>query len=213
MRVDAGRPPAAVLLGLSALDVRRPEVDRPPAPGGVARADHVPEHALTSSACRRRCPRSRGRRGSGEHVVRAARPVAATGSGIVAAPSRTSPMGPSASCRSANSGSASTTSAGTFYAIANRCPHEGGPLCEGRQGGRTVVDDDAPGRATLVRRGRVGLLPLAPVGHRTRNRDDGGQAGVERPHLPRRGSRRQRDRSVVKRKARRPPESAPRRHH
>ena len=42
---------------------------------------------------------------------------------------------------------------GTFYAIANHCPHEGGPLCEGRQGGRTIVDENAVGGASLVREG------------------------------------------------------------
>ncbi|MED5813347.1 Rieske 2Fe-2S domain-containing protein [Mycolicibacterium sp. 050232] len=40
---------------------------------------------------------------------------------------------------------------GTFYAIANYCPHEGGPLCSGRARGRTVVDDDVPGDAVMVR--------------------------------------------------------------
>lgn len=48
---------------------------------------------------------------------------------------------------------------GAFYAIANRCPHEGGPLCEGRQGGRTVVDEDAAGGATLVREGEWVYCP------------------------------------------------------
>jgi nitrite reductase/ring-hydroxylating ferredoxin subunit len=42
---------------------------------------------------------------------------------------------------------------GKFYAIANHCPHEGGPLCQGRQGGRTIVDDNAVGGASLVRDG------------------------------------------------------------
>ena len=28
---------------------------------------------------------------------------------------------------------------GTFYAIANYCPHEGGPLCSGRPRGRTGI--------------------------------------------------------------------------
>jgi nitrite reductase/ring-hydroxylating ferredoxin subunit len=42
---------------------------------------------------------------------------------------------------------------GMFYAIANHCPHEGGPLCEGRQGGRTIVDENAVGGASLVRDG------------------------------------------------------------
>ena len=32
---------------------------------------------------------------------------------------------------------------GTFYAIANYCPHEGGPLCSGRVHGRSVVADQA----------------------------------------------------------------------
>src|SRR5690242_11939148 len=40
---------------------------------------------------------------------------------------------------------------GTFYAIANYCPHEGGPLCSGRARGRTVVDDTVPGDAVMVR--------------------------------------------------------------
>ena len=42
---------------------------------------------------------------------------------------------------------------GKFYAIANHCPHEGGPLCQGRQGGRTIVDENAVGGASLVRDG------------------------------------------------------------
>ena len=40
---------------------------------------------------------------------------------------------------------------GTFYAIANYCPHEGGPLCSGRARGRTIVDDSVPGDAVMVR--------------------------------------------------------------
>ncbi len=40
---------------------------------------------------------------------------------------------------------------GTFYAIANYCPHEGGPLCAGRTRGRTVVDESVPGDAVMVR--------------------------------------------------------------
>lgn len=42
---------------------------------------------------------------------------------------------------------------GEFYAVANHCPHEGGPLCAGRQGGRTVVDEGAVGETALVRDG------------------------------------------------------------
>jgi nitrite reductase/ring-hydroxylating ferredoxin subunit len=40
---------------------------------------------------------------------------------------------------------------GTFYAIANYCPHEGGPLCSGRARGRTIVDESVPGDAVMVR--------------------------------------------------------------
>lgn len=40
---------------------------------------------------------------------------------------------------------------GTFYAIANYCPHEGGPLCSGRTRGQNIVDDDVPGDAVMVR--------------------------------------------------------------
>ena len=32
---------------------------------------------------------------------------------------------------------------GTFYAIANYCPHEGGPLCSGRARGLNIVDGAA----------------------------------------------------------------------
>ena len=48
---------------------------------------------------------------------------------------------------------------GSFYAIANHCPHEGGPLCEGRQGGRTIVDDDAVGGASIVQDGECVYCP------------------------------------------------------
>jgi nitrite reductase (NADH) small subunit len=40
---------------------------------------------------------------------------------------------------------------GTYHAIANYCPHEGGPLCKGRPRGRNVVDASAPGDAAMVR--------------------------------------------------------------
>ena len=42
---------------------------------------------------------------------------------------------------------------GTFYAITNYCPHEGGPLCHGLQGGRTVLDETVPGRQRVTREG------------------------------------------------------------
>jgi nitrite reductase (NADH) small subunit len=40
---------------------------------------------------------------------------------------------------------------GTYFAIANYCPHEGGPLCSARPRGRSAVDPDAPGDAIMVR--------------------------------------------------------------
>jgi len=48
---------------------------------------------------------------------------------------------------------------GTFYAIANYCPHEGGPLCAGRVHGRTVVAENAPGGASVVREGEYVYCP------------------------------------------------------
>lgn len=40
---------------------------------------------------------------------------------------------------------------GNFYAIANYCPHQGGPLCSGRTRGLTAVDETAAGDAVMVR--------------------------------------------------------------
>src|SRR5919198_5297593 len=34
-----------------------------------------------------------------------------------------------------------------FYAVRNRCPHQGGPLCQGRVFGRIVADE--PGQVTV----------------------------------------------------------------
>jgi nitrite reductase/ring-hydroxylating ferredoxin subunit len=47
---------------------------------------------------------------------------------------------------------------GAFYAIANYCPHEGGPLCTGRVHGRSVVSD-APGGASVIREGEYLYCP------------------------------------------------------
>ena len=38
---------------------------------------------------------------------------------------------------------------GTFYAIANYCPHEGGPLCSGRTRGRNVVEAHSKRKITM----------------------------------------------------------------
>ena len=38
---------------------------------------------------------------------------------------------------------------GEYFALANRCPHEGGPLCEGRM--IALVQSDGPGHYKLTR--------------------------------------------------------------
>ncbi len=48
---------------------------------------------------------------------------------------------------------------GQFYAIANYCPHEGGPLCGGRTHGQTVVDEERPGGAAESRDGEFIYCP------------------------------------------------------
>lgn len=48
---------------------------------------------------------------------------------------------------------------GRFYAIANYCPHEGGPLCRGRTHGQSVVDPEQPGSAAEVRDGEFIYCP------------------------------------------------------
>lgn len=48
---------------------------------------------------------------------------------------------------------------GRFYAIANYCPHEGGPLCGGRTHGQTVVDESVPGGASEARDGEFIYCP------------------------------------------------------
>jgi nitrite reductase/ring-hydroxylating ferredoxin subunit len=48
---------------------------------------------------------------------------------------------------------------GRFYAIANYCPHEGGPLCVGRTRGQTVVDPEKPGGASETRPGEFIYCP------------------------------------------------------
>jgi nitrite reductase (NADH) small subunit len=48
---------------------------------------------------------------------------------------------------------------GRFYAIANYCPHEGGPLCKGRTHGQTVLAPDRPGGAGEAREGEFIYCP------------------------------------------------------
>jgi nitrite reductase (NADH) small subunit len=48
---------------------------------------------------------------------------------------------------------------GRYYAIANYCPHEGGPLCLGRTHGQTVADPERPGGAAEARAGEFIYCP------------------------------------------------------
>ncbi|MFZ3416808.1 Rieske (2Fe-2S) protein [Arthrobacter sp. 3Tela_A] len=48
---------------------------------------------------------------------------------------------------------------GSFYAIANYCPHEGGPLCVGRTRGTNVADESRPGGARETRDGEFIYCP------------------------------------------------------
>ena len=47
---------------------------------------------------------------------------------------------------------------GTFYALRNICPHQGGPLCEGRLSG-FVMADKPGGAYTYARRGEILRCP------------------------------------------------------
>jgi nitrite reductase/ring-hydroxylating ferredoxin subunit len=47
--------------------------------------------------------------------------------------------------------------AGTFYALANRCPHKGGPLCRGRITGLTL--SSSPGDYRVIRNGEFLRCP------------------------------------------------------
>ncbi|MCZ6632696.1 MAG: Rieske (2Fe-2S) protein [bacterium] len=42
---------------------------------------------------------------------------------------------------------------GEFYALRNRCPHQGGPMCEGKLTG--FVTADVPGEYTYSRKGEI----------------------------------------------------------
>lgn len=46
---------------------------------------------------------------------------------------------------------------GVFYALRNRCPHQGGPLCEGRQAG--FLQADKPGEFVYTRRDEMLRCP------------------------------------------------------
>ena len=42
---------------------------------------------------------------------------------------------------------------GEFFALRNRCPHQGGPLCEGRRWG--LIEADKPGALRFSREGEI----------------------------------------------------------
>ena len=46
---------------------------------------------------------------------------------------------------------------GEFYALANRCPHQGGPMCHGMVGGLAL--SDGPGKYRVVRPGEFVRCP------------------------------------------------------
>ena len=46
---------------------------------------------------------------------------------------------------------------GEYYALANRCPHNGGPMCEGRIAG--LVRSSSPGNYELIRKGEFLRCP------------------------------------------------------
>jgi len=47
--------------------------------------------------------------------------------------------------------------AGAFYAVRNRCPHQGGPLCQGQLSG--IVVSPRPGEYEYVREGEILRCP------------------------------------------------------
>ena len=46
---------------------------------------------------------------------------------------------------------------GTFYALRNRCPHQGGPLCEGQLSGFATAE--VPGKYEYTRKGEILRCP------------------------------------------------------
>ena len=58
--------------------------------------------------------------------------------------------------------------AGNFYALANRCPHAGGALCQGEIVG--LAQSDGPGQLQDRAQRRIPALSMAWLGVRDRNR-------------------------------------------
>src|SRR5207247_9105678 len=116
--------------------VRRPEVGHPPAAGAAPREDHVPERDRPL----RPAQHGPGDRGPGASLVSATSEPAtgARDKELVVCPVEEFPEGTKRILPVGRYGIGVYNVKGAYYAIANHCPHEGGPLCQGRQGGRTI---------------------------------------------------------------------------
>ena len=106
----------------------------------------------TYKTCRTPCRRSRVRYGCSEtDARRTRRPGWRRGASTLSPPSTKSRPAQHKLVPIGRHGVGVYNVNGTFYAIANYCPHEGGPLCSGRARGRNIVDDSVPGDAVMVR--------------------------------------------------------------
>src|SRR5690242_20250361 len=93
------------------------------------------------TSCRNRCLRLRVRSGSSDDVTEdKSPPRLAQGREHIVATIAEIPSGTYKLVPIGRHGVGVYNVNGTFYAIANYCPHEGGPLCAGRTRGRTVYD-------------------------------------------------------------------------
>ena len=57
---------------------------------------------------------------------------------------------------------------GEFFGLFNRCPHQGGPMCEGILTG--LIESDEPGQVQVFTQGRNHPLPVAWLGVRCADR-------------------------------------------
>ncbi len=122
---------------------------RPPVPGPAGSADVPATGAAAPTAGATAVRRNRGAgdaspaSGTSRRLAQGREHIVATVNEIPPGSSKVVPIG--------RHGVGVYNVNGTFYAIANYCPHEGGPLCAGRTRGRTVVDESVPGDSVMVR--------------------------------------------------------------